>query len=339
MKKLKVAILGATSHIAKSLIVNFLDSNKHHLILYTRNQKKLSKFIASTNISDNGSFSIYNKYNNFIGTKCDVIINCIGVGTLSKHKGNFLKYFTITERYDNMVIEYLNNHSDVIYICLGSGAIYGNQYPSPVNKKSINEIQVNHITPQDYYSISRLYSETKHRAHKDLKIIDIRIFSYFSRFFDLTDGYFISELISSILKKKVFLTSKTNFVRDYLHPKDLYTSIISIIEHIKSNHINTALDISSLKPITKKEIIQFFATEYNLDYEFSDNFHGTSATGQKLHYYSSNMQTEQIISYKPEFSSLDTLSMEFKKFLEFINSKKSAGKDCIYASRKQTEIK
>lgn len=312
MKKPKIAIFAATSHIAKGLINNFLRSNEFSLHLYTRSPDKVRGFLAEAGKSIDGDCVIHEGYGGLTKFSYDVIINCVGVGTEKKLQGNYSVYFTVTEEYDNLVIGYLlNNCRDALYISISSGAVYGKNFSAPVEENTVNGIRVNHIATENYYSIARLNSEAKHRSFKDLRIIDLRVFSYFSRFIDLTDGYFITEVMDCILNKKVFITNSMNIIRDYVHPEDLF-SIVG--KCIGAGKLNEAFDVTSAKTVEKKEILDYFSLEYGLRYEVSRSLNHVSATGSK-NIYCSNYNNALKIGYKPKFSSLDAIKQESKYIL------------------------
>lgn len=312
MRKIRIAILGATSHIAKGLINNFLKNEEFVLHLYARSQDKLFDFFALIKKSIDKDCIIHEYYDDFLKGSYDVVINCVGTGTFNKMRGDYSKYFTITEEYDNLAIKYLsNNHSDTLYVSLSSGVVYGRGFSSPVEENSINGILVNHVNAEDYYSIARINSEAKHRSFKNLKIVDLRIFSYFSRFIDLTDGYFITDLLNSVLNKKEFLTSENNFIRDYLHPDDLF---LMIKKCVAAGRINAAFDINSAKPVKKKEILDYFSAEYGLKYKINKNFDSASATGAKNFYYS-KFNNASSIGYCPAFNSIDAIKQESEYIL------------------------
>ena len=48
--KNRIAILGATSHIAKGLILNFIKSKENELFLFARIPKKVKKFLQENNL-------------------------------------------------------------------------------------------------------------------------------------------------------------------------------------------------------------------------------------------------------------------------------------------------
>ncbi|MEK7072360.1 MAG: NAD-dependent epimerase/dehydratase family protein, partial [Patescibacteria group bacterium] len=259
MKK-NIAILGATSHIAKGLIYNFLQSEEFCLHLYARSADKVNDFLVAIGKCEGKDRFIYNGFADFPNRDYDVVINCVGIGTINKHKGDYAAYFTITEEYDNLVIAYLRrNHPKTLYISFSSGAVYGKVFSAPARENTTNCISVNHINKEDYYAIARLNAEAKHRAFADLNIVDLRLFSYFSRFIDLTDGYFITELLSCILKKKVFVTDNQNIIRDYVHPDDLF---VVVMKCLAASHINGAFDVMSARPVEKREVADYFVRKY-----------------------------------------------------------------------------
>lgn len=280
--------------------------------LYTRLPYEVHGFLSAIGKPSDNDCVIHESYNDFLKSSYDVVINCIGVGTMNKLRGNYTKYFTVTEEYDNLSIGYLSDiHPDALYISFSSGAVYGREYSAPVEENTRNCIRVNHIAPEDYYAIARLNAETKHRAFKDLRIIDLRIFSYFSRFIDLTDGYFITDVLNCILNKKTLATDNVNIVRDYVHPKDLFSIIRKCMN---AGKINAAFDIISAKPVEKKEILDYFSMEYGLKYETTGYAGHASATGSK-NIYCSRYNKASGIGYKPEFSSMDAIKEESKLLL------------------------
>ena len=70
--------------------------------------------------------------------------------------------------------------------------------------------------------------------------------------------------MESILNNTVLVTDSTNIVRDYLHPEDLFAMIVTCIH---AGKINQALDVNSRSPVSKQEILDYFSSEYGLQYE------------------------------------------------------------------------
>lgn len=315
MSKIRICILGANSHIAKGLINNFLQVDYCSLILFTRSSDKTNLFISSLENIELKNITIKEGYEEFYDDYYDVIINCVGVGTSNKLDGKYWKWLTVTEEFDNKVIKYLQTKSsEALYISLSSGVVYGNGSSVPAQKDTCNQINVNHISPESYYSIARLNSETKHRAFSNLNIVDLRLFSYFSRYIDLSDNYLLTEIINNINTNNKFITNNQNIIRDYIHPKDLFTLILKCIE-IKN--INDVFDVYSAGTVEKFEILEFFKTYYKLDYKIIDK-QMLSGTGLKNNYYSIFHKAEKI-GYKPKFISLNVIEDESRYLINNID--------------------
>lgn len=300
----KIAILGATSHIAKGLICNFLREDDCQLFLFARNPASVKDFLKVNGLKGNVKLI---KFGDFARKEYDFIINCIGVGTAKKVRDNCASIFSITEEYDNRVLAYLSKFNNAGYINFSSGAVYGTNLNGPVGDLSSREILVNNVDPQDFYGIIKLNSEAKHRANENLNIVDIRIFSYFSRFIDLGGEYFLTDLINSIKQKKEFITNAYDFVRDYLHPSDLF-DLIKLI--MKKNPSNIAFDACSKKAVRKLELLDYFTKTYSLKYRIDDKFNSACPTGAKNIYYSNSRRAADLLSYQPNYSSIDTVKEE-----------------------------
>lgn len=297
MKK-KIAILGATSHIAKGLILNFMQSKEDKLFLFARFPKKVKDFLEAHSL---GSHRHIYDFKHFRREKYDVIINCVGLGTPVKVKEANGEVFKLTEEFDNMILEYLQRYPDTLYINFSSGAVYS--------------ISVNDIKPEHYYGIAKLHQEAKHRALKKLNIVDIRIFSYFSRFIELDSGYFLTELIKSLKRGKAFVTNPRDFVRDFIAPCDLFDLICLII---KTKPFNGAIDAYSSMPVSKFKLLNYFVKNYSLKYTINRSLKLTCPTGIKSRYCSISRKAAGL-GYRPKFSSLETVATESKYILGVAN--------------------
>lgn len=294
----KIAILGATSQIAKGLLLNFMSRGENKLFLFARLPKKVESFLKAHNLGLHRQ--IYD-FKHFGREKYDVIINCVGLGTPVEVKAASGEVFKLTEEFDQMILEYLQRYPDTLYINFSSGAVYS--------------ISVNAVKPEHYYGIAKLYQEARHRALNKLNIVDLRVFSYFSRFIELNSGYFITELLKSLKTKKTFITNSCDFVRDFLGPQDLFDLIYLII---KAKPFNGVLDAYSAKPITKFKLLDYFVKNYSLKYAINHKLKLICPTGVKSRYCSS-LRNAAGLGYKPRFSSLETVAAESKYILGALN--------------------
>jgi len=258
-----IAIFGASGQIGKCLAYYFRQKTDYTLLLFSRSENYLN-------------------YKSFQGA--DVIINCIGYGTY-KEGYDYTKIFETSEYYDNMIIEYLKKEPESIYINFSSGI---------VNKQDIEE--------DDYLIIMKKYMETKHRAYKDLNIIDIRLYSFFSRWANLDDNYLLQSIVKAVMNKKEFISCGDNLQRNYIHPEDLF-DFINLILNVKENK---AYEVGALEHVYKSEIMGYFMKNYNIKVEYGNNF--KSLTGDKIEYI------PKFIHNKPKYKSMETIIQESKYF-------------------------
>lgn len=312
MSKKRIALLGATSHIAKCLIKNFIAAGDASLSLFTRKAEPVQAFLCEIGAKENRDLAVCVGYDTFPEQAYDAIINCIGLGTSSHEPHIYTSFFMVTEQFDNMVISYLLKSPHTRFLNFSSGAIYGRSFPEPAQEQTVNAVRVNALTRDDSFTIAKMNSEAKHRAFEQLNIIDIRVFSYFSRFIDISGKYFITELFHSLVHDTIFHTSGENIVRDYIHPDDLFDLTTRCLELDKTN---TAFDAYSLEPVAKLDVLKTFSDLYKLNVKTEDEKAYHTVTGQKSIYYSAYKKAAEI-GYTPRYSSLDTLRMEGELLLE-----------------------
>ena len=286
---MNIAFVGATSYVAQDLIERFLQTDCK-LFLFARNPQNIFW------LNDKITFGTLNDFKNY---EYDVIINCI--------QTVFIDY----EKYDNMIIEYLLKHVDSLYIHFSSGAVYGKNFNKPVTKKTISSIEINNIKEIDYYYINKIYTEAKHRSFANLNIIDIRLFSYFSKYVYLKiyQHYFMNNIVRCLINKTIFKTNSINFIRDFVHPADLFDLIIKCIDIKK---LNTFFDVYSIKPTSKFEILSLCEKEFYLQYEFINTIDTENKTGEKNVMYSTNYKAKEI-GYTPNYSSLEAIKDQLQK--------------------------
>lgn len=311
MTKTRVAILGAGSHIARGLTANLLARGGFEPTLFSRSAAATAAFVASLGIAA-PPCRIVEGYRDFAAGTYDWIVNCVGAGTPAKLGNRYSDWFTLTEEFDNRCIDYLRKvRPAALYVNFSSGAVYGKNGDAPVTEHTANSIMVNQVPVADYYSIVRLNSETKHRSMPELRIADLRIFSYFSRFADPASGYFMTELAAALLEKREFVTGARDIVRDYVHPDDLFELIVKCAAQ---EEINAAFDVYSAAPVGKFELLARFAERFDLKWRVDPDGAFAGPNGSK-DIYCSNFRRAAGIGYRPVRSSLETVETEMAQFL------------------------
>jgi nucleoside-diphosphate-sugar epimerase len=307
---MRIAILGATSQIAQDLILSFSINKDYDFSLFCRNVVVLEKWINSENLSERYQIQEYSEFGNH--QKYDVIINFVGIGDPAKAQKMGSDIFKVTEKYDDMALEYLKQHKKTKYIFLSSGAVYGGNYQEPIDKDTVATIDINNLKSTDWYTLAKLYAEAKHRSLSDSSIVDVRVFNYFSHTQDMSARFLITDIIRAIKNKKVFKTSADNIVRDFITPPDFYCLIQAIIDYDSTNMV---LDCYTKSSVSKFNLLNELKSGFGLEYEVEEDINIVNATGIKSNYYSLNKAAKSI-SYNPKNTSLEGIIQEIV-FLEF----------------------
>jgi nucleoside-diphosphate-sugar epimerase len=296
MKKKIIGIFGSTGHISQNLVSYFHKNNYGHLVLFSRNNSKLNNSFKQ--YSD-GDF-IFERYSNFSKHDFDVIINCIGEANPSSNYSP--KYFSDVNFYDDKILYYLKKNTETSYINFSSGIVHGDDFSSPVTDKNNFQLNLNQFNSKNFYVLSKIYTELKHRSYHNLNIFDLRIFNFFSRHINLKYQFLINELINSIKNNTIFYTDNTDIVRDYVHSSDLYLIVKKCINE-KNN--NFAIDVKSKKPISKFELLNYLKKQYGLKFEIKNSL--SSSIKLKKNYYSKSNKLNKLLSFTPRFTSFDSI--------------------------------
>lgn len=308
---MKIAILGATSQIAKDLIKQFYINSNHDLHLFARNTGAVITWLES--FGDSSDYPI-DDLSSFGTQAYDVVINFIGVGNPSQAQLIGASIFELTMYYDNIVLDYLKKNRKCQYIFLSSGAAYGSSFTKPVTINSQAQISINDLSAEDWYGVAKLHAECRHRASPELAIIDIRIFNYFSHTQDMSARFLITDMVRAIQKKSVLLTSSIDIMRDYIGSEDFYHLINNILS---TNPTNDVLDCYSKAPISKITLLESLEKHFGMQYKFNDD-KTINATGLKNNYYSLNRHSE-LYGYFPTYTSQELLLQE----IEIVTHKKN----------------
>ncbi len=306
---MRIAILGASSQIAQDLILSFSDNNNHELLLFGRNLLILREWASGVNLNLKYQIQGYGKFNNY---QYDIIINFIGAGDPVKIQKMGRKVFHITEKFDNLVLDYLNTFPNTKYIFISSGAVYGGGYKNPVTTNTSAIVNINSFTFDNWYALSKLHTEIRHRNLSDLSIVDVRVFNYFSHTQDMNSKFMITDIVRALRSKKVFRTSPYDITRDFIVPSDFHNLIQSIINF---KFINTALDCYTMSPISKFDLLSALEKKFQFRYHIDPSIDVVNATGSKVNYYSVNYEAADI-GYYPKYSSVDGIFHEFS-YLKF----------------------
>jgi len=305
----RIAILGATSQLARDLIISLSDATWNQLHLFARRTEEVSGWLASNGMAGQHRVEGFAEFGK---REFDAVINFVGAGDpaqIAKMGGEILD---VTLRFDDMVLEYLKTHPSCRYLFLSSGAAYGSSFAEPARRDTPAVIRINDLAAHEWYGVAKLHAECRHRAHPELHIIDIRVFNYFSRTQDINARFLVTDMLRAIRDKTVLQTSSDYIVRDYLHPADFYRLVTSLLT---APAANAAVDCYSKAPIDKPGLLQSMQSEFGLRYEVIKSHAAINATGGKPHYYSMNKRAADF-GYQPELNSLEGIIREAGAMLQ-----------------------
>ena len=294
----RIAILGATSQIAKDLIVSFSNEKDKQLHLFARRPDDVTKWLNDVGLSER---YLVDDFGAFGTQEFDAILNFVGVGNPAQAAAMGASIFDVTFQYDELALNYVRQHSDCRYIFLSSGAAYGSSFDAPVDVETKATIAINNLQPQDWYGVAKLHAECRHRSLAHLPIVDIRVFNYFSPTQDMNAGFLITDILRAIRDKKVLKASDDYIVRDFIGSDDFYQLIQAILT---SPATNAVVDCYSKSPIDKHTLLNEMQTHFGLQYELVKNTTVVNATGTKPHYYSLNKRASNF-GYAPKYTSLE----------------------------------
>jgi nucleoside-diphosphate-sugar epimerase len=306
---MKIAILGATSQIARDLIVSFSAVEDTHLHLFARRPNEVTKWLASVGLT--GRYPV-DEFSGFARHEFETVINFVGVGNPAQAEAMGNSIFEVTLRFDEMVLDYLQVHPACRYLFLSSGAAYGSNFNEPAKRDTPAIVAINDLASHEWYGVAKLHAECRHRTHPELPIIDIRVFNYFSRTQDISSRFLITDILRAIRDKAVLKTSPDYIMRDFLHPSDFYQLISSLLA---APATNMAVDCYSLAPIDKETLLKTMQEKFGLQYVITAATTAVNATGSKPHYYSLNKRAADF-GYQPSLTSLEGILRETKSILD-----------------------
>lgn len=225
--KTTAIILGASGHVGQNL-THYMEGSVDEILPYSRKEGHIPIHLFAPSSPD-----------------VSMLINCIGVGTPQKETSIGNAILDLENEWDDKCLAYLETHPDTTYFYFSSG----------VADERFNE--------HTDYAEAKKAIEAKHQKYP-YRIFDLRLFSFFSRFIDLDNGQFMPSVIKALLNKSHLIVSPNEIKRDYIHPCDLTSYILAVYN---SNSIGGMGEVGSSEPVTKSEILEWFAKHGGLMYE------------------------------------------------------------------------
>lgn len=310
-----LAILGATSQIARDLVVSLHragatgSGDLPELRLFARQPAAVEAWLASQGLA--GAYQAQSFEHFLQGGPYQAILNFVGVGNPAQAAAMGASIFEVTQHYDELALAYLRQHPGTRYLFLSSGAVFGQGFEQPVHERSCARFALNQLQPQDWYGLAKLQAEARHRSLGDLPIIDLRVFNYFSATQDRSARFLVTDMLRAIEQGSVLRTSPDFVVRDFLHPRDFHALVACLLAAAPAND---AVDCYTRAPIDKPTLLAAMQAGFGLQYEVVESSAAVNATGLKPHYYSVNRRAQHY-GYSPSMTSLEGLFAGFEQAL------------------------
>ena len=297
---MRIAILGATSQIAKDTILSLGRGARHELALFARRPEAVSAWLAQSGLSGRHAVAGFDAFTH--DRKFEALLNFVGVGNPAATAAMGASILDITTLYDDLALGYVQKHPHCRYVFLSSGAAYGANFDQPVDELSEARVPINALKAQDWYSVAKMYAECRHRARAGLPIVDLRVFNYFSHTQDLSARFLITDIVRAIQSKETLLTNRLNIMRDFIGPAD-FNDLVERVLHAAA--CNDVFDCYTQAPLDKFTLLESMRERFGLRYTV-DEVTVPNATGAKPNYYSRNRRAERL-GYQPAKTSLQTV--------------------------------
>jgi len=312
----KIAILGATGHVGRSMAAELASVAGNEVSLVARNLDAAEKIVSANARHQNLHVVAIDR---FADGEYEIIVNAIGAGDSGRISSLGAELMRATEEWDNRVFSFLEKSPETLYICFSSGTAFGLLRDEPVSAQSVASFPINNLSADHCYAVAKLNSETKHRAVSDFNIVDLRLFGYVSRHVDTSSGFFLSQVMRALENGIVLPTLGSDMTRDFATPGD----VRQLIEKCRlARPINTALDVYTKAPVSKFELLDHLKQKFGLAWEAINDPSITRGSVEKQSYYSTDRSAADI-GYTPLFSALEGVEFEISAFLDLAENAKS----------------
>jgi len=218
-------------------------------------------------------------YDKFGNEKYDIVINCVGISQPSELRAKDPHVVPVTEKFDRLVLKYLPKHPKCKYIYFSSGIVNETSYST--------------------YRQAKVEAEARHRASK-YNCIDLRLYSFFSRYINLSSQFFIAEALRCMKANEIFKLSSIVVMRDYPSPLDIAQFILKVKPGNRTYELFSKLPISTfaLADLLKERGLKYILTSGEI-----------SPTGIKQNFYPQSHD-----GFTPKYTSLDVITEELEYF-------------------------
>jgi nucleoside-diphosphate-sugar epimerase len=296
----RIAILGATGHIGRALTDVYAAREGFELSLFSRRPHETSRAyegLSQVSHHDIGRLNLQN---------ADIVVNAVGIGDPADVPIRGREIYQLTMEYEDRIEHALRKNPGCLTVFISSGAVYG-KLDAPARADTPMIQPANAIVPAEWYGLSKVAAELRHRAQTSRRVVDIRVFGFLSIHLDLNAQYFMSSAYQALLGGTLFSTTSGDMHRDYIGAVEL----AAIIDGAAGQHaVNTAVDTHTISPAGKFEILERLG-QLGLKWQVSEQ----STVAQERVWYSSEWRKAGQFGYSPKRSSVDVVEAVARELL------------------------
>lgn len=310
---MKIAILGATGYIGRSLLNECVSRDLWDVVPFSRDTEHAAEVWGRYNIATTVSARTYA---DFLRSRFDIVINATGVGDPRTIKENPASISAATHAIDSLLLEYLALHPDTRVFSISTGAIFGLNAGAHKTEHTSSMFRPDALGAGEIYALAKLSSEAVHRTSSQYSITDLRVYAFFSRFVDLKGAFFLSEVAASLWHGRELLTSPEDMIRDYATGRELLDTILFLYKKPPGNR---AFDLRSKAPAAKFAMLYRFRDAFGLRFKVAEGSADVSPTGRKMEYCSASRALERM-GFAPRETSLELVERELGELLRLKNA-------------------
>lgn len=313
-----LAILGATSRLARDFVLaeHARGQGDVRFALYARRPEAAAAFVAACALPGDWAIGALPDFAETTETARTApfsgVVNFVGVGDPARAAAMGAQIFTATHDGDTLAMHHVRKFPATPYVFMSSGAVYGSDFAAPATATTAARLPINAITPEHFYAAAKLYTEVRHRAEAGLTLVDVRIFNVVSRRMDPASRFIVSDMARAVREATVFETVDAPMMRDYLGPEDLRALLQAALSAPVG--FNGAIDAYSRAPISKRELVELFVSEFGMKAAWREPADVINATGAKPFYYSEN-RAAAVLGFQPRATSAEAVLAEMAAFL------------------------
>lgn len=273
-----IAILGATGQIGRALAAEFARDQSQALVLLARDPARIA--------TPPGRDCATGHLETLPHHEADIIVNCIGAGDPARVRDLGSALVPVTEQYDRLCLDALQDRPGALYVFLSSGAVHGPRGDG------------------DWYAESKRAAEARHRLRAADNIVDLRVYGFVSPLLDLRGRFLLAEAFSAIRDNRELVVSDEEICRDYMHPADLAQLISCCARNLP---LNRAVEAYGREPASKDTILRTCSREFGLRVRTLPAKALDNPAGAKMRNYYAVDRWAASIGYTPAYSCTEAV--------------------------------